>query len=152
MLDQLSDQAVDEPRLRAHLVLHERADLPQRLVIAIEPGSYVRPHVHPVSERWSGDESLIVLRGSAAVLLFDQQGAVTDRLRLECGESYHILGGEGHSVVALTPRCVLYEVKPGNRPEPDRRWLPGTLDDSQVSEARAQARTWMRACSSMSDR
>jgi cupin fold WbuC family metalloprotein len=146
MLDQLSERAVGEARLRAHLVLHERADAPQRLIIAIEPGSYVRPHVHPVSESWSGDESLVVLRGSAAVLLFDQRGAVVDRVRLECGEAYQIPGGKGHSVVALTPRCVLYEVKPGNRPDPDRLWLPGTLEDSQVSAARAQARDWVREC------
>ncbi len=45
---QQSEQAANSPRLRAHRNLHpELSDPVQRLAIAMEPGTYVRPHRHP---------------------------------------------------------------------------------------------------------
>ncbi|HIC0138358.1 TPA: WbuC family cupin fold metalloprotein, partial [Enterobacter hormaechei] len=43
-----SAQAANSPRLRAHHNFHpELSDPVQRLAIAMEPGTYVRPHRHP---------------------------------------------------------------------------------------------------------
>lgn len=47
-LQEQSEQAANTPRFRAHRNLHpELSDPVQRLAIAMEPVSYVRPHRHP---------------------------------------------------------------------------------------------------------
>ena len=143
-LSRLSADAAAAPRRRAHLLLHERAEDPQELVIAIEPGSYVRPHLHPVSAAWTGRESLTVLRGGIAVLLFDLDGVLAQRIELGPSEHCTIPGGQGHGVAALEPGSILYEVKPGSRPDPDRIWLPGTIEETDLEQARAQALAWAR--------
>ena len=54
-----SQQAQQSPRQRANCNLHPQLDDPiQRLAIAMEPGTYVRPHRHP--HTW---ELLYPLRG-----------------------------------------------------------------------------------------
>ena len=50
-LAQLADAAAASTRRRSHILLHaDHQDQVQRLLIALEPDSYVRPHVH--SEQW----------------------------------------------------------------------------------------------------
>lgn len=47
-LTAMSEQAASVARLRAHRTLHEELSDPvQRLAIAMEPGTYIRPHRHP---------------------------------------------------------------------------------------------------------
>jgi len=44
----MSKQAASVSRLRSHRSLHEELSDPvQRLAIAMEPGTYIRPHRHP---------------------------------------------------------------------------------------------------------
>ncbi|MEY2632056.1 MAG: hypothetical protein RIR00_710, partial [Pseudomonadota bacterium] len=74
-LDELSRQAAASPRQRANRNLHDCLDAPvQRLAIAMEPATYVRPHRHP--HTW---EQLHPLRGRFLVLYFDEAGTVTGR-------------------------------------------------------------------------
>lgn len=48
-LTQQSEAAANAPRLRAHRNFHpELSDPVQRLAIAMEPGTYVRPHRQPM--------------------------------------------------------------------------------------------------------
>ena len=62
LLDTLIGKAKDAPRKRAHFNLHPELNDPvQRLCIAMEPGTYVRPHRHSDPETW---EVLVILRGS----------------------------------------------------------------------------------------
>jgi cupin fold WbuC family metalloprotein len=54
----LLQAATASTRKRSHLLLHaDQQDQVQRLLIALEPESYVRPHVH--SEQW---EMIVLLR------------------------------------------------------------------------------------------
>lgn len=77
-LKQQSEAAANAPRLRAHRNLHpELSDPVQRLAIAMEPGTYVRPHRHPHTF-----ELLLPLRGRFVVLNFDDQGVVTPSRRI----------------------------------------------------------------------
>ena len=47
LLDELCARARSVPRLRAHHNLHDSPEAPaHRLLVAMEPGSYVRPHRH----------------------------------------------------------------------------------------------------------
>lgn len=110
-LTALSAQAAALPRLRAHWNAHEQLSDPiQRLAIAMEPGTYVRPHRHPHTF-----ELLIPLSGAFDLIQFDEAGKVTARQRL--GEAGLALceqaAGIWHSVVALEPGSVIFEVKHG---------------------------------------
>ena len=81
-LKQQSAAAASAPRLRAHRNFHpELSDPVQRLAIAMEPGTYIRPHRHPHTF-----ELLLPLSGRFVILNFDEQGVVTRRVVLgeEC--------------------------------------------------------------------
>ena len=72
LLDSLVAKAKESPRKRAHHNLHpELSDPVQRLCIAMEPETYVRPHRHSDPETW---EVLMILRGSLALNIFDEKG------------------------------------------------------------------------------
>ena len=110
MLDNLSQEARQSPRLRANQNLHENLNDPiQRLAIAMEPGTLVLPHRHP--HTW---ELLYPLRGRFIVLHFDETGTVTDRNVL--GEDCSVLenpAGTWHAVLSLDQGGVIFEVKHG---------------------------------------
>lgn len=105
-----SQAAAKAPRLRAHRNLHpELSDPVQRLAIAMEPGTYIRPHRHPHTF-----ELLFPLSGRFLVLHFDAQGTVTERVIL--GEDCKVLetpAGTWHSVLSLDHGGVIFEVKHG---------------------------------------
>jgi cupin fold WbuC family metalloprotein len=107
---QLSQQARQSPRLRANINFHPQLNDPiQRLAIAMEPQTYVRPHRHP--HTW---ELLTALQGNFIVLLFDEQGKVTHRTVL--GKESTILeipANVWHAVLSLENGAVIFEVKHG---------------------------------------
>src|SRR5262245_36465956 len=77
-LAELLEQAAAVGRRRSHLLLHAgHQDQVQRLLIGLEPDSYVRPHVH--SEQW---EMLVLLRGALDVLIFGPEGELVQRLAM----------------------------------------------------------------------
>jgi cupin fold WbuC family metalloprotein len=85
------------------------SDLVQRLAIAMEPGTYVRPHRHPHTF-----ELLTPLSGRFLVLHFDENGNVTHRAVL--GEDCKVLetdAGTWHAVLSLDKGGVIFEVKQG---------------------------------------
>ena len=80
-MQQQSEAATTSPRLRAHRNFHpELSDPVQRLAIAMEPGTYIRPHRHRHTF-----ELLLPLKGRFVVLNFDDHCAITNRVLL--GES-----------------------------------------------------------------
>lgn len=109
-LKQQSSAAASAPRLRAHRNFHpELSDPVQRLAIAMEPGTYIRPHRHPHTF-----ELLLPLSGRFVILNFDEQGVVTRRVVL--GEEWVALemdAGTWHSVLSLDHGGVIFEVKHG---------------------------------------
>lgn len=124
----LRAEAVASPRRRKNFNLHASLDDPiQRLCNAFEPGTYVRPHRHG-ADVW---ELFLVLGGHAAVLIFDDEGRVTERTEIQAGGETPVIElppGVWHSLVALAPNTVLFEVKPGPyRPTGDNNfaaWAP----------------------------
>lgn len=109
----LRAEAVASPRRRKNFNLHASPDDPiQRLCNAFEPGTYVRPHRHG-ADVW---ELFLILGGHAAVLIFDNAGHVTERTEVQAGGETQVVElppGVWHSLVALAPNTVLFEVKPG---------------------------------------
>lgn len=109
-LTTMSEQATKAPRLRAHHNLHEAlSDQVQRLAIAMEPGTYIRPHRHP--QTW---ELLTPLRGRFVVLQFNDAAVVTQRTLLgEESKVLEIAAFTWHAVLSVDPGGVIFEVKHG---------------------------------------
>ena len=146
MFDALSAQARASVRRRRNLNFHPVNDYPSnRLLNAIEPDSYVPPHRHLDPTK---DETLFVLRGSIGVLLFDEQGAVTDRRVIAAGGDtfgIDIPHGVIHSLVALEPGTIAFEAKAGPFVDRTPAELP-SFAPAEGSPGAAGYLSWMRSC------
>jgi cupin fold WbuC family metalloprotein len=128
-LQTLSARAAASARRRQNHNLHPVLEDPvQRLLNAIEPGTYVRPHRHPQSDKW---ELFVILSGRAAVLTFEDAGRVRERVELAAGGPVYVAeipARTWHTLVALAPGTVLLEVKAGPYipagPEDFASWAP----------------------------
>jgi cupin fold WbuC family metalloprotein len=121
----LALRAASSPRLRANDNLHpELGDPIQRFLNAVEPGSYVRPHRHSPG-RW---EFFLALAGGAALLTFNEEGCVLERVELSGGgpvRGLEVPPGIWHTLVALEGGTVLFELKPGPyAPTADKDFAP----------------------------
>lgn len=114
LLEALCEQAEASPRRRAHHLIHDSLQDPvQRMLIALQPGTYFRPHRHTAPPKW---ELVLVLKGAALWIGFDAQGRVTGRI--EAGAHRGSKGmecppGTWHSLVCLAADTVIFECKPG---------------------------------------
>lgn len=111
---QLVVDAKDSPRKRKHLNVHTALDDPiQRLFVAFEPGTYVQPHRHPETGKW---EMFVLLKGRAAILIFDESGQVTRRVELSDQQADRLIEIPPtlwHTLVSLQHGTLLFECKPG---------------------------------------
>jgi cupin fold WbuC family metalloprotein len=114
LLTWLSAQAAKNPRLRQNFNIHDSNDEAcQRLLNAVEPGSYIRPHRHLT---FAKPESFVGLRGRIALLIFDNSGEVLQIVPF--GPQEDVAGADipcdtWHTVVSLEAGSVFYEAKPG---------------------------------------
>lgn len=112
LIAQLHDKAVAAPRLRTHHNLHaSHEETIQRMCMAMEPGTYIRPHRHP--DKW---ELLLIVSGEMLVLTHDDAGKVLSRTLLSAdGPVYGMENAAGtwHAVATLAPATVVLEVKHG---------------------------------------
>lgn len=140
-LAELSATARGRDRLRANRNLHDDLAEPvQRMLNAFEPGTYVRPHRHADPPTW---ELFLALEGTAACLTFDDAGTVTERCGIGPGgpvRGLEIPAGAWHTLVALAPGTVLFELKEGPyRPLGDKdfaAWAPaeGTVEAAALED------------------
>lgn len=114
ILDQLSLQALESERLRKNLNLHDDyADPCQRLFIAMEPGTYIRPHRHTEPPK---PECFMAVRGKLALLVFEDNGEVREVIPfgMNCDTvAIDLPAGEWHSIIVLESGSVFFETKPG---------------------------------------
>lgn len=113
-LDDLSKEAKESPRRRKNLNLHQRADDPiQRLLNALEPETYIRPHKHQDPDKM---ELFMLVRGHVAVVLFDEMGVLEKVVHLQESSPVKIVEIKPrvwHSVVSLAPGSIYFEIKNG---------------------------------------
>lgn len=126
LINQLSEKAKAAPRKRMNHNFHQTADdLLNRMLNAMEPGTYVCPHKHENPDK---REAFIVLRGSFLIVEFDEEGNITDHTILNREKG--ILGIEippkvYHMLICLEPDSVLYELKDGPyNPANDKIFAP----------------------------
>lgn len=114
LLDALSLAARQAPRRRMNHNLHAHYDEPcQRLLNAVEPGSYIRPHRHL---EFAKPECFLLVRGRMAILIFDVTGRVEQVIPLSVGDGCQgvdIPPGVWHSLISLESDSVFFETKPG---------------------------------------
>ena len=114
LMAEISTKARNSPRLRHHLNFHESyADPSQRMLIAMEPGSYIRPHRHLEIPK---PEAFLVLRGKIALVTFDDNGEFLNTVILKAGGpaiGVDLPPGVWHTLIPLESETVFYETKPG---------------------------------------
>lgn len=114
LLDETTARAKQSIRLRMNYNFHEELDDPvNRLLNAIEPDTYIRPHRHLNPNK---DEIFLLLRGKAMLFLFDEKGNITEKLLLDQKAGSYgadIPAGIWHCLFVLESGTVIYEVKSG---------------------------------------
>lgn len=142
-LDRVSSAAKAAPRQRMNHNLHRLEDSVQRMLNAMEPDTYVRPHRHLEPPK---SETFVILRGRAAVLIFDDAGSVCEAEILSPRGRciVDIPAGFWHALVALDPGTVLFESKDGPYIAASDKLFAPWAPAEGASEAQAY-REWMRA-------
>lgn len=133
LLDRTTQRAKENGRLRMNHNFHVSEQEPlNRLLNAVEPGSYVRPHRHLNPDKV---DAIVVLRGRLLSIVFDDDGEVVDHVVLSPAEGVYgmeVAPGLWHTIVVLEPGTVIYEVKEGPyvplSPENFALWAPDGTD------------------------
>ena len=111
LLDNLFEQAKENPRLRQNLDLRtSSADTSQRMLNALLPGTVVPIHRHPQSP-----ENVFLLCGKIVEVICDENGNEIERIHLDPSVGNYgcvVPQGAWHTVEVLEP-SVIYEAKDG---------------------------------------
>ncbi len=114
LINSVSSRARTAPRLRMNHNFHQATEDPlNRMLNAMEPGTYVQPHKHENPDK---REAFLILRGKILVVSFDQTGKVTDHMVLnpQTGNfGLEIPPRTYHTLICLESGSVLYELKDG---------------------------------------
>lgn len=115
VLDVLTARAKASQRLRQHQNLHGSYQDPcQRLLNAVEPGSYLRPKRDVSVPR---DKLLVALRGSFALVRFDDNGSIIGITEFAAGSiagvAVEVAPTCWSTVLSMKTGSVLLEVRPG---------------------------------------
>lgn len=110
----LIDQSQKSPRLRSHFNIHDSLeDDIQRLLICLQPGTYIRPHYHPEEDK---KELIVLLQGKCTCINFDKLGNVTDQVTLSHKSGTVVSEfppSEYHSIFCHDQDTIIMEVKQG---------------------------------------
>jgi len=146
LTDEMMQQGIEgsrkSPRKRIILPIHrvQEAEV-QRMINFLQPGTYIRPHKHPMPH---ATESIVMLQGSIRFFTFDDNG---NRLTSRIINSKPFPGvidiepNVWHSFIVAEPDSILFECKKGPyNAETDKvfaEWSP--------VEGSVQADEWIRS-------
>ena len=112
LLDTITAQAQESPRLRMNYNLHDSLEAKaQRLFNALEPGTVLPIHRHRHTA-----ETYILVRGKMKVEYYNQNKELTDTEILDPAEGkygLHVPAGQWHTVIPLESGTMVFEVKDG---------------------------------------
>lgn len=110
LLDRLTEMAKVNPRKRQHFDLRDSAeDTCMRMLNAIEPDTQIPVHRHSMTS-----EEVVVLRGKAMEVMYDEQGKEVERIVMEPGTECmgcHVPKGQFHTCCSLMSGTVIIEFK-----------------------------------------
>jgi cupin fold WbuC family metalloprotein len=113
-LHDLQEMARKSPRKRINYNFHESAADPlQRMLHAMHPGTYVRPHKHENPDK---REAFILITGRLVLIEYSDSGEIVNSIVLDRKNGNY--GAEvpprtWHSIIALEENSVVYEIKDG---------------------------------------
>ena len=112
LLDKVSAEAKESPRLRMNYNFHKSLDEKcHRFLNAVEPRTKVEIHRHPTK-----DESFVLLRGRVRVNTYNDDGTVSGSVMLCPEEELYgvdIPKGVWHKLESLESGSVVFECKEG---------------------------------------
>lgn len=112
LLNQISTQAKDSPRLRMNFNFHQSLDDKcHRMLNAVEPGTEVPIHRHPTK-----DESFVILRGKVRSTTYNDDGSVIESVVLCVEDGIYgvdIPKNVWHRLESLESGSVIFECKEG---------------------------------------
>lgn len=112
LLDTVSTQAKESPRLRMNFNFHDSLDAKaQRMLNALEIGTDLPIHRHRHTA-----ETYLLIRGKIRVMFYNEEKVETESFMLDpLTGSYgvHIPMGQWHTLEVLEPDSVIFEVKDG---------------------------------------
>jgi len=134
MLIAISDTLTTPLKEQAKLILrkrknynfhHQDSDTLQRMLHAMNPGTYVQPHKHENPDK---REAFILLEGRVAVVEFEDGGEIINSMILDREKGIYgveIPERTWHMLIALENDSVVYEVKDGPwSPSDDKHFAP----------------------------
>jgi cupin fold WbuC family metalloprotein len=138
-------QAGRESKRRRHIVrFHKLEEMFQRMLNAVEPGSYVRPHRHLYPGK---PEVFVALKGSALIVRFDGGGTPLEGVVISASgpvRGIEIPTGAWHALLSLESGTVLYEAKEGpyvaTTDKDFAAWAPPETDPEGGQEFMARLR------------
>ncbi|NLO71715.1 MAG: WbuC family cupin fold metalloprotein [Porphyromonadaceae bacterium] len=112
LLNKITEQAKQSPRLRMNYNLHAGPDAKaQRLFNVLEPGTEL-----PIHRHMKTDETYILVRGKLRVDYYNNKKELTDSIILDpLTENFglHVPAGQWHTVESLESGTTIFEVKDG---------------------------------------
>lgn len=112
LIEKVVAQARQSPRLRMNYNFHsELSDPVQRLLNALEPWTYIRPHKHTTKE-----ESFVLLSGTILAVSFNDDGSIRDHAILSQQSGISGIEFEEnsyHMLTALETGSAVFEIKEG---------------------------------------
>ena len=114
LLDKMAEKSKVASRKRDHFRFHKlNDDSIQRMLNAMQPGTYLQPHKHENPDK---REVFLALTGKLLVVIFDHQGNITDHMVLDPSKheyAIEIPARVYHTVICLEPDSIAYEIKDG---------------------------------------
>ncbi|MDY0344329.1 MAG: WbuC family cupin fold metalloprotein [Lentimicrobium sp.] len=114
LIESISLQAKQSPRRRMNYNFHSGPeDTLQRMLNAMEPGTYIQPHKHEDPDK---REVFFALKGTLCIVEFEENGQIRDYTILKAGgdcSGAEIPERTFHTVISLEAGSVAYEIKDG---------------------------------------
>ncbi|MDD4086539.1 MAG: WbuC family cupin fold metalloprotein [Bacteroidales bacterium] len=126
LIDKVSAIARSSIRKRTNLNFHDKSEaLMQRMLNAMEPGTYIQPHKHENPDK---SEAFFCLRGKILVVEFEEDGQVRDHILLDASKGNYgceINPRTYHCILSMETGSVAYELKDGPYdPTIDKHFAP----------------------------
>lgn len=99
-------------RKRSPKILHNKGEYLNKVFNFILADSYMHPHMHPSKEKI---EKMYLIKGSFALILFNEVGQIDDKIILQEGklESIEVPAFTWHTYVMLSDEVIIYETMEG---------------------------------------
>lgn len=134
LLDTIIHQARNAQRKRVSLSYSNPSESLQILLSAINPGSYIQPHMHAIPNKI---EMFMIIQGEICVVIFDDMGEITAHSILSSDDTkiIEIFPYTWHTAFAILPDTIFYEIKSGTwDPVTDKKFATWAPREEETNE------------------